>query len=166
MIATAPVKPAAGRAIAVRRAVRDDLPRIVALLADDGLGRGRDDPTLPLDERYMIAFEQIDSLDNHLMLVLQDGDLVAGYLQLSFIPGLSHHGMWRGNVEAVRIAADRRGRGLGTVLLGHAIAECRRRGCGLVQLTANNSRVDAKRFYERLGFVASHQGLRLTLSKE
>jgi GNAT superfamily N-acetyltransferase len=76
---------------------------------------------------------------------------------------LSHRGMTRGNIEAVRIEADRRGRGLGMAPVGHAIAECRRRGCGLMQLTAHKTRIDAKRFYERLGFVASHEGLRLPL---
>lgn len=152
-------------AIQVRRAIRSDLPRIVALMADDGLGRSRDDPTLPLDERYVAAFERIDGSLDHLMLVLQEGDVVAGYLQLSFIPGLSHRGMTRGNIEAVRIAGDRRGQGLGTILLDRAIDECRARGCALVQLTAHRTRSDAKRFYERLGFVASHEGFKLQLNR-
>ena len=152
-------------AIQVRRAIRSDLPRIVALMADDGLGRSRDDPTLPLDERYVAAFERIDGSLDHLMLVLQEGDVVAGYLQLSFIPGLSHRGMTRGNIEAVRIAGDRRGQGLGTILLDRAIDECRARGCALVQLTAHRTRSDAKRFYERLGFVASHEGFKLSLNR-
>lgn len=165
MTATAPNASEAGRTVQVRRAVRSDLPRIIALLADDELGRGRDDPTEPLDARYTVAFEHIDRSENHLMLVLQDGEMIAGYLQISFLPGLSHHGAWRGNLEAVRISSDRRGRGLGTVLLDHAIAECRKRDCRLVQLTAHKTRADAKRFYERLGFVATHEGLRLSLAK-
>lgn len=157
-------QPDAARAIAVRRATHDDLPRIVAMLYDDGLGRAREDPSLPLDERYIAAFEHLDGDADHLMLVLQQDDLVVGYLQLSFIPGLSRRGMLRGHIEAVRIAGDRRGQGLGTILLEHAIDECRRRGCGLVQLTSDKQRSDARRFYERVGFVAAHEGFKLQLN--
>src|SRR5262249_49485312 len=153
MIATAPVKHAAGGVVTVRRAARDDLPHIVAMLHDDGLGKRREDPSLPLDARYIAAFERLDGDDDHRMLVLQDGDRVVGYLQLSFIPGLSRRGMLRGHIEAVRIAGNRRGQGLGTILLEHAIDECRARGCGLVQLTSDKKRLDARRFYERAGFV-------------
>ena len=155
----------AGRAVTVRRATRDDLPRIVAMLHDDGLGKRREDPSLPLDARYIAAFERLDGDEDHLMLVLLQDDLVVGYLQLSFIPGLSRRGMLRGHIEAVRIAGDRRGQGLGTMLLDHAIDECRRRDCGLVQLTSDKQRTDARRFYERLGFVAAHEGFKLQLTK-
>ena len=155
----------AGRAITVRRATRDDLLHIVAMLHDDGLGKRREDPSLPLDARYVAAFERLDGDEDHLMLVLQQDDLVVGYLQLSFIPGLSRRGMLRGHIEAVRIAGDRRGQGLGTMLLDHAIDECRRRDCGLVQLTSDKQRTDARRFYERLGFVAAHEGFKLQLTK-
>ena len=155
----------AGRAVTVRRATRDDLPCIVAMLHDDGLGKRREDPSLPLDARYVAAFERLDGDEDHLMLVLQQDDLVVGYLQLSFIPGLSRRGMLRGHIEAVRIAGDRRGQGLGTMLLDHAIDECRRRDCGLVQLTSDKQRTDARRFYERLGFVAAHEGFKLQLTK-
>ena len=158
-------KQAAGRAVQVRRAVRSDLPRIVAMLADDDLGRGREDPALPLDARYIAAFECLDGDDDHLMLVLQQDDLVVGYLQLSFIPGLAQRGTLRGQVAAVRIASDRRRQGLGTVLIDRAIDECRKRGCSLVQLTSDKTRADAKRFYERLGFVATHQGFKLALNR-
>lgn len=166
MTATARSKPDAGGAIAVRRAVRDDLPGIVAMLHDDGLGKNREDPSLPLDARYIAAFERLDGHDDHLMLVLQQDDGVVGYLQLSFIPGLSRRGMLRGHIEAVRIAGDRRGQGLGTILLNHAIDECRARGCGLVQLTSDKKRADARRFYERAGFVAAHEGFKLQLNRE
>ena len=155
----------AGRAVTVRRATRDDLPCIVAMLHDDGLGKRREDPSLPLDARYVAAFERLDGDEDHLMLVLLQDDLVVGYLQLSFIPGLSRRGMLRGHIEAVRIAGDRRGQGLGTMLLDHAIDECRRRDCGLVQLTSDKQRTDARRFYERLGFVAAHEGFKLQLTK-
>ena len=162
---TASSRQPAGRAVTVRRATRDDLPRIVAMLHDDGLGKRREDPSLPLDARYIAAFERLDGDEDHLMLVLLQDDLVVGYLQLSFIPGLSRRGMLRGHIEAVRIAGDRRGQGLGTMLLDHAIDECRRRDCGLVQLTSDKQRTDARRFYERLGFVAAHEGFKLQLTK-
>ena len=97
------------------------------------------------------------------MAVLEDAGEVAGYLQLTFIPGLSLKGMLRGQIESVRIAASRRGRGFGHVMLTWAIEECRRRGCGLVQLTMHKSRDDTLRFYESLGFVASHEGFKLNL---
>ena len=165
MTAIASSKQQAGRAVAVRRATRDDLPCIVAMLHDDGLGKHREDPSLPLDERYSAAFERLDGDDDHLMLVLQQDGAIVGYLQLSFIPGLSRRGMLRGHIEAVRIAGDRRGQGLGTILLEHAIDECRRRNCGLVQLTSDKQRTDARRFYERVGFVAAHEGFKLQLGK-
>jgi ribosomal protein S18 acetylase RimI-like enzyme len=165
MTATAPDEPGAGRAVAVRRALRGDLPRIVVILHDDGLGKRREDPSLPLDARYIAAFERLDGDDDHLMLVLQQEDRVVGYLQLSFIPGLSRRGMLRGHIEAVRIAGDRRGQGLGTILLNRAIDECRARDCGLVQLTSDKQRLDARRFYERAGFVAAHEGFKLFLNE-
>lgn len=165
MTTAARARQAAGCAVQVRRAVRSDLPGIVSMLHDDGLGRAREDPSLPLDARYIAAFERLDGEDDHLMLVLQQDDLVVGYLQLSFIPGLSQRGLLRGHIEAVRIAGDRRGQGLGTILLNRAIDECRARGCGLVQLTSDKKRIDARRFYERVGFVASHEGFKLQLDK-
>jgi GNAT superfamily N-acetyltransferase len=97
------------------------------------------------------------------MAVLEDGGEIVGYLQLTFIPGLSLRGMLRGQIESVRIASSRRGGGLGHRMFEWAIAECRRRGCGMVQLAMNKSRADALRFYESLGFVASHEGFKLTL---
>ena len=144
----------------VRRAVRDDLPAILHLLADDRLGSTRDVPHV--DERYLAAFAAIDADPHQLLLVLDDGEVI-GCLQLTFIPGLSFHGGWRGQVEAVRIAASRRGGGLGRVMMDAAIAECRRRGCRLVQLTTNKQRTDAQRFYRSLGFLDSHEGMKLQL---
>ena len=135
----------------------------MALLADDVLGSGREDPGPPLNPRYAEAFAAIARDQNQLLAVAEAGGAVVGCLQLTFIPGLSLQGMWRGQVESVRIAASRRGGGLGRQMLEWAIAECRARGCGLVQLTMNKSRTDALRFYESLGFVASHEGFKLTL---
>lgn len=100
---------------------------------------------------------------NQVLLVAVAGDAVVGCLQLSFIPGLSRLGMWRGQIESVRIAAGQRGGGLGRRLIEHAIGLCRQRGCGLVQLTSDKSRADAIRFYESLGFQASHEGMKLSL---
>ena len=144
----------------IRRAAAQDVPAIVALLADDELGKTREAPGDPC---YAEAFAAIEGDANQFLAVVDDGGEIVGCLQLSFIPGLSLKGMWRGQIESVRIAASRRGQGLGHVMIDWAIGECRRRGCGLVQLTMNKSREDSHRFYESLGFVATHEGFKLTL---
>src|SRR5258706_10266790 len=146
-----------------RRAIRTDLPAIVALLADDSLGQSREDPGLPVNARYVAAFEAMDRDPAHLLTVVERDGTVVGCLQLSFIPGLSRLGMLRGQIESVRIAASQRGGGLGRAVFEWAIAECRARGCGLVQLTTDKARPDARRFYESLGFKASHEGMKLAL---
>jgi len=144
----------------IRRAAAGDVPAIVDLLADDVLGKGREAPGDPC---YAEAFAAIDGDPNQFLAVVEaDGETV-GCLQLTFIPGLSLKGMWRGQIESVRIAASRRGQGLGHVMIEWAIGECRRRGCGLVQLTMNKSREDTLRFYKSLGFEATHEGFKLTL---
>lgn len=147
-----------------RPATEDDVAAIVALLADDGLGRGRENPSLPLDRRYLDAFAALDADPNQLLVVAERDGAVTGCLQLTFIPGLSRLGMWRGQIEAVRVAASERGTGLGGAMVEWAIERCRERGCGLVQLTTDKTRADAHRFYERLGFVASHEGMKLSLA--
>lgn len=134
----------------------------MALLADDPLGAGREDASLPLSQDYMAAFDAILADANQLLAVADLGGRVVGTLQLSFIPGISRRGMWRGQIEAVRIAADQRREGLGQAMFEWAIEACRARGCALVQLTTDISRPDAHRFYERLGFVASHAGFKLS----
>jgi len=146
-----------------RRASAADLEEIVALLADDELGRKREDPDPPLNPRYIDAFAAIDADRNQFLAVVEEGGQIVGCLQLSFIPGLSRLGLWRGQIESVRIASTRRGGGLGKRLFEWAIEECRKRGCEIVQLTTDKSRTDARRFYEGLGFVASHEGMKLTL---
>ncbi len=150
-------------AVDFRRATAADLPGIVALLADDDLGRQREAPGLPTDPRYEAAFAAIDRDPNQLLVVAAEEGALLGCLQLSFIPGLSHIGQWRGQIESVRIASTRRGSGLGRRLLDWALQECRDRGCGLVQLTSDKSRPEALRFYESLGFAATHEGLKLRL---
>jgi L-amino acid N-acyltransferase YncA len=145
---------------AVRKARREDLPAIVAMLADDVLGQSREAPG---DPAYAAAFAAIERDPNQFPAVLEDAGAVVGYLQITFIPGLSLKGMLRGQIESVRIAASRRGQGFGHQMLQWAIVECRRRGCGMVQLAMNKSREDSLRFYKSLGFVASHEGFKLTL---
>ena len=146
-----------------RRASAADLEDIVALLADDELGRKREDPDPPLNPRYIDAFAAIDADRNQFLAVVEEGGRIVGCLQLSFIPGLSRLGLWRGQIESVRIASTRRGGGLGKRMFEWAIEECRKRGCEIVQLTTDKCRTDARRFYEGLGFVASHEGMKLTL---
>lgn len=149
--------------VEIRRAGRNDLPAIIAMLADDPLGAQREDSSDPPNPAYDVAFEAINR-DPNQMLVVGDraGDVVA-CLQITFIPGLSRLGQWRGQIESVRVAAGGRGDGLGRQMLEWSIEECRRRNCGLVQLTSDKTRERAVRFYEELGFVASHEGLKLAL---
>jgi GNAT superfamily N-acetyltransferase len=149
--------------LAIRTATRDDLPAIIALLYDDESGRTREDPGLPLDPRYIAAFEAIDADPNqNLILAELDGEPV-GTMQLSFLPGLSFRGAWRGQIEAVRVAGHLRNRGLGEELILWAVDQCRARDCKLVQLTSTATRTAAHRFYARLGFVHSHVGMKLHL---
>ena len=145
-----------------REAAPDDLPAIIALLADDPLGQGREDASDPPNPAYLEAHQAILADKNQLLAVAEDTGVV-GCMQISFIPGLSRLGMWRGQIESVRIAASRRGGGLGRAFFEWAIAECKNRGCGLVQLTTDASRADAARFYRSLGFVGSHTGMKLAL---
>jgi GNAT superfamily N-acetyltransferase len=155
----------AGLSMLFRAATADDLPAIVALLMDDELGKLREDLGTPVNPRYLEAFAAIARDPNQLLAVADQDGLVVGCLQLTFIPGLSRLGMWRGQVEAVRVAATQRGGGVGRTMMLWAIEECRARGCGLVQLTTDKRRADAHRFYARLGFEASHEGMKLPLPR-
>jgi ribosomal protein S18 acetylase RimI-like enzyme len=149
--------------VTIRRATGEDLPAIVAMLADDALGATREDPSIPLDPRYLRTFEAIDRDPNQLLAVVDRAGTVTGCMQLTFLPGLSRMGAWRGQIEGVRVAASERGSGVGAVMMDWAIQRCRERGCGMVQLTTDKSRTDAHRFYERLGFRATHEGMKLIL---
>ncbi|SMD21051.1 Ribosomal protein S18 acetylase RimI [Kibdelosporangium aridum] len=144
----------------IRRAEAADVPTIVAMIANDQLGASRESPG---DPRYLAAFEEISADPNQFLAVLEVDGVVAGTLQLTFTPGLSRLGMKRATIEAVRIHPDHRGSGLGQRFIEWAVDEARSRGCGLVQLTTDASRADAHRFYERLGFQASHIGMKLRL---
>jgi ribosomal protein S18 acetylase RimI-like enzyme len=150
-------------ALTIRKATRADLPAIIAMLADDELGKSREDVSTPPSPAYVAAFAAMDADPNQFMAVAELGGEIVGCLQITYIPGLSRKGMWRGQIESVRVAHAQRGSGLGHKLFEWAIEECRKRGCGLVQLTTDKSRTDAKRFYERLGFVAEHEGMKLAL---
>ncbi|GAB2733984.1 GNAT family N-acetyltransferase [Streptomyces bullii] len=145
----------------IRAAVADDVPAIVGMLADDPLGAQRESP----DDLapYLTALERLSADSNqHLVVAVRVGRVV-GTLQLTIVPGLSRRGATRSIIEAVRIHADERGSGLGAQLIQWAIDESRRQGCRLVQLTSDATRIDAHRFYERLGFTASHVGFKLPL---
>ncbi|EST28618.1 GNAT family N-acetyltransferase [Streptomyces roseochromogenus] len=145
----------------IRRATADDLPAIVAMLADDSLGAQREstDDMTP----YRAALERLDADPNqHLVVAVREGRVI-GTLQLTIIAGLSHKGTTRALIEAVRIHADERGSGLGSRLIEWAIDTSRQIGCRMVQLTSDKTRTDAHRFYERLGFSATHEGFKLRL---
>lgn len=147
----------------VRHARREDLAEIVALLADDDLGRGRerlDDSLAP----YSKAFEEIDRDARNELFVVEDRGSVIATLQLTFIPSLTHTGGERAQVEGVRVAASHRGKGVGRLLLDRVISRARGRGCRIVQLTTAKRRPDARRFYETLGFEPTHEGMKLQLT--
>ncbi|WP_405696846.1 GNAT family N-acetyltransferase [Streptomyces coelicoflavus] len=145
----------------IRPTTTEDIPAVVAMLADDPLGAQRESPG-DLGP-YMAAFERLRTDPNqHLVVAVREGRVV-GTLQLTIVPGLSRRGATRSIVEGVRVHGDERGSGLGTRLIEWAIDESRRQGCHLVQLTSDQTRTDAHRFYERLGFSASHTGFKLQL---
>ena len=146
-----------------REATPADVPSLVALLADDDLGATREDNSAPLNPRYTDAFNSIDrDPNNELAVVELDGDL-AGMLQLTFLPYLTHTGSWRCLIEGVRIGESHRGRGLGSRFFQWAIDRAAARGCSIVQLTSDKRRPDAIKFYESLGFQATHEGFKLKL---
>jgi GNAT superfamily N-acetyltransferase len=146
-----------------RRAVESDLPAIVRLLADDVLGSAREMPEPGDYSSYVSAFRMIDADSSQFLLVVEEDAEIIATLQLSFIPGLAHAGLRRGQIEAVRVASHRRGEGTGEAMLRWAIAQCRRVGCGLVLLSTDRTRADAHRFYDRLGFEPSHVGYKMRL---
>ncbi len=150
--------------VVLRRARPADVSAIVELLAADQLGATRDGVRTPDDlARYQRAFQAIDSDPAHILVVAESGPDIAATMQISFLPGLARRGALRAQIEAVRVHDAYRGRGLGAAMMAWAIGEARRRGCALVQLTSDKSRTGAHRFYERLGFVASHEGMKLAL---
>jgi ribosomal protein S18 acetylase RimI-like enzyme len=145
--------------ITIRRAVREDVSFIVAMLADDKLGSARERLEDPPPLSYFKAFEALDRDPNIQLVVAEEGGRVVGCLQLCVLPGLSSQGASRGLIEDVRVASDRRSRGIGEQLVGWAVEQSRAKGCKVVELLTHHSRVDAQRFYERLGFQKSHVGM-------
>ncbi|WP_193187897.1 GNAT family N-acetyltransferase [Nisaea sediminum] len=149
--------------LAFRRATAADLPAIIEMLADDELGRQREDTSVPVADCYREAFSAIDRDGNQFLAVAENSGEIVGTLQLTFLPGLSHQGLWRGQIESVRVSSKTRGGGIGRQMLEWAITTCKERGCRIIQLTSDKSRTDAIRFYESLGFTASHEGFKLKL---
>jgi GNAT superfamily N-acetyltransferase len=142
-----------------RSATEADVPAIVALLADDMIGAGREGES----DRYLAAFRAIDADPRNQLVVADIDGEVAGTLQLTYIPGLSRMGAERAQIEAVRVASAHRSRGLGREMVVWALDQAKQRGCALVQLTSDKRRSDAIRFYASLGFEATHEGLKLQL---
>jgi ribosomal protein S18 acetylase RimI-like enzyme len=145
----------------IRRATTEDVPALVAMYADDPLGAGRETP----DDLapYLEAYRRLAQDPNQYLMVAERSGKVVGTLQLTVIPGLSRRGTTRSVIEGVRVRSDERGSGLGSRLVRWAVEESGRQGCRLVQLTSDATRTDARRFYERLGFTASHIGFKLQL---
>ncbi|MCK9516603.1 MAG: GNAT family N-acetyltransferase [Ottowia sp.] len=146
-----------------RAATENDLAAMVDMLADDELGQTREAPGIPLHASYQSAFRAIQDDPNNELIVCERDGMLAGMLQITFIPSLTRTGSWRAQVEGVRVAATQRGQGIGRQLILHAVERARLRGCQLVQLTTDKSRPAALRFYETLGFAATHVGLKLQL---
>jgi GNAT superfamily N-acetyltransferase len=149
--------------VSFREAGRDDIPAIVALLADDPLGMTREKPGSDLPEAYWTAFEAIDRDPNNLLIVAEVDGQIAGTLQLTYIPGLTYTGGERAQIESVRVSAEQRGQGVGQALIGWVIEQARDRGCRVVQLTTDRQRPDAIRFYQKIGFRPSHMGMKYHL---
>jgi ribosomal protein S18 acetylase RimI-like enzyme len=153
---------AATSPVTIRRARRDDVGAIVAMLADDALGSARERLEDPLPPSYFQAFEALDRDPNIRLVVAEEGGgAVVGCLQLCILPGISSQGARRGLIEDVRVASHCRSRGIGEQLVHWAVTEARARGCKLIELLTHHTRVDAQRFYARLGFQSSHVGMTL-----
>lgn len=149
--------------LVIRAARETDLEAIVRLLADDAIGRGRERIELPLPPAYLAAFREIDrDPRDELIVVERDGEIVAT-AQLTFLRSLSHQGSERLQVEAVRVASPERGKGVGRFLFAWIAARAEARGCRVVQLTTDKRCADARRFYEAIGFEATHEGMKLRL---
>ena len=146
-----------------RLARREDVPSMVRLLADDQLGALRERVEDPVPEVYWQAFDVIEGDPNNELVVVELAGEVVGCLQITYIPHLVRAGGWRAQIEGVRVGKTVRGQGVGRRMVDWAIGRARSRGCMLVQLTTDKKRGDALRFYESLGFVASHEGLKLAL---
>ena len=147
--------------ITFRKATREDLPYIVRMLANDEIGRTRENAEEPMAAGYLHAFDEITDSDTNELIVGVLNDKVVAVLQVTYIPNLTYQGGRRAMIEGVHVAAEHRSQGIGRQLINEAINRAKARNCRLVQLTTDKARTDAKRFYESLGFVASHEGMKL-----
>jgi GNAT superfamily N-acetyltransferase len=154
------------RELTFRAATRDDLPQIVRMLADDPIGAKRETYATPLPESYYATFEAIERDPNNELIVGVTDSRVIAVLQITFLPYLTYRGSWRALIEGVRVDASLRSAGIGKRLIEWAIARAKQRGCRMVQLTSDKSRREAMRFYENLGFTASHEGFKLFLDRD
>ena len=146
-----------------RNATAKDLSEIVRMLADDALGRERERYENPLPESYLKALESIDADENNELIVACLGEEIVGVQQITFTPYITHQGGWRATIEGVRTASTERGKGIGSKLIQYAIDRAKKRGCHIIQLTTDKKREEALRFYERLGFKATHEGMKMKL---
>ena len=150
--------------LSFRQATKEDVYDIVKMLADDELGKKRENFTTPLPDVYYAAFNRIDQDPNQELIVVVENDSIIGTLQLSFIPYLTYQGGTRAQIEAVRIRKDRRGLGLGQRMFEWAINRAKAKGAHLLQLTVDKQRLESRRFYHKLGVRASHDGMKLHFS--
>ena len=148
--------------VVVTLAEPGDLRALIEMLHDDPLGARREAPN-ESEAAYRAAFSAIDRDPNNLLIVVRNGGPPLAMAQLTFMPSLTYQGGWRAQIEGVRVRSDQRGRGLGRQLIENAIERARQRGCRLIQLTTDRERPDSKAFYEKLGFVDSHHGMKLML---
>lgn len=146
-----------------RKAIRADIPAIIRLLADDTLGATREQYTEPLPNQYYAAFEKIDSDKNNYLIVVELENQIIGTLQLTLITYLTYQGGKRALIEGVRTDKSVRGKGIGKAMFEWAINKAREEGCHMIQLTTDKKRPDAFEFYKKLGFIASHEGMKLHL---
>jgi len=146
-----------------REAKQSDVRQLVEMLGDDKLGAQREDISATLNPAYLTAFASIEKDPNNELIIVESDGQTVGMLQLTFIPYLTHIGSWRCLIEGVRIHSNFRGQGLGTEFFQWAIKRAKQKGCNLVQLTSDKQRPDAIRFYESLGFSATHQGFKLAI---
>ena len=145
-----------------RKAIDKDISTIVKMIADDELGKQREDYQIPLPSEYIEAFDKISADENQELIVVENEELeIIGTLQLSFIQYLTYRGGIRAQIEAVRIRKDNRGKGIGKKMFQWAINRARERNAHLLQLTTDKKRPEAIRFYEDLGYVSSHEGMKM-----
>lgn len=147
----------------IRKALRKDLPAIIEMLADDQLGKERENSSENALQAYLMAFDLIQQDNNAQLLVVEGDNKVIAVAQVNDLLYLSHQGGRRALIEGVRVHKDYRGKNIGSLFMKYIIRDAEERGCHMVQLTTNKLRADAKRFYEKLGFVASHEGMKLSV---